>query len=652
MPQMKVPGSVDVLLKEEREFFPSPTFVAQANVQDKAIYEKAAENREAFWAGCAKAIEWYCPWHQVMNWTPPHCKWFVGGKLNVSYNCLDRHIKTAARNKAALIWEGERGEERTLTYWDLYLEVNRFANVLKNLGITKGDRVAIYLPMIPEAIIALQACARIGAIHTVIFGGFSADSLRDRILDADAKLLITADGGYRRGNVITLKQTADKALTECPNVKDVIVVRRTGLDVDVVEGRDHWYHNLVHHAAAYCEPEQMDAEDTLFILYTSGTTGKPKGIMHTTGGYLVGVATTYRWVFDIKDHDVYWCTADIGWITGHSYVTYGPLANGATQVIFEGTPDWPDKDRFWRIIEKYGVTILYTTPTAIRTFMKWGTQWPDACDLTTLRLLGTVGEPINPEAWIWYQKHIGRGHCPVVDTWWQTETGGIVIAPLPGVMPTKPGSATKALPGMAADILTDKGEHVEVGGGYLTLTSPIPSMMQGIWGDPQRYVDTYWSRWGNRLYFTGDGARRDEEGYLWMLGRVDDVINVSGHRIGSMEVESALVSHSAVAEAAVVGIEDEIKGQAIVGFVILKEGHHSNDAMAETLRQHVVKVIGAIARPQKILFARDLPKTRSGKIMRRLLRDVAEGRVLGDITTLADAGVVEELKKKYDEEYA
>lgn len=650
MSQTTPPGSVDVLLKEDRKFPPPASFVAQANVRDSGLREKADADREGFWAQCAQTLDWFKPWDQVLKWTPPYCQWFLGGKLNVSYNCLDRHIKTATRNKAAITWEGEPGEQRTLTYWDLYREVNKFANVLKGLGVKKGDRVAVYLPMVPEAIIALLACARIGAIHTVVFGGFSADSLRDRIIDAEATLLITADGGYRRGNVITLKHTADKALKECPTIKDVIVVRRTGEDISFEEGRDHWYHNLMQRAKAYCSPEPMDAEDTLFILYTSGTTGKPKGIMHSTGGYLVGAALTHEWVFDLKPQDVYWCTADVGWITGHTYVVYGPLANGASQVIFEGTPDYPEKDRFWRIVEKYGVTLLYTTPTAIRSFMKWGTQWPAGCDLSSLRLLGTVGEPINPEAWIWYHQTIGGGRCPIVDTWWQTETGSIVIAPLPGITSTKPGSATHPLPGCDAAILTDKGDRIEAGGGYLALTKPIPSMLRGIWRDPKRYEETYWSRWTPDLYFTGDGACLDEEGYFWMLGRVDDVMNVSGHRIGSMEIESALVSHPAVAEAAVVGVSDEIRGQAIVGFVTLKEGHHRNEAMQEELRQHVAEAIGAIARPQRILFTHDLPKTRSGKIMRRLLRDVAEGRILGDVTTLADAGVVEELKRKYDEE--
>ncbi len=642
--------TVDVLLKEERLFKPSAAFTAQAVVCDHSLYEKGRVDREAFWAECARSLDWFKPWDQVFSWTPPTYQWFVGGKLNVSYNCLDRHIHTATRNKAAITWEGEPGEQRTLTYWDLYREVNKFANVLKGKGIQKGDRVAIYLPMMPEAIIAMLACSRIGAIHTVVFGGFSADSLRDRIIDAQVKLLITADGGYRRGNTIALKQTSDKALKDCPGVQNVIIVRRTGADVDFIEGRDHWYHDLMNHAEAYCAPEPMDAEDILYILYTSGTTGKPKGIMHSTGGYLVGVANTFKWVFDLKPADVYWCTADVGWVTGHSYVVYGPLANGASQVIYEGAPDWPEKDRFWRIVEKYGVTILYTTPTAIRTFMKWGPEWPQGCNLSTLRLLGTVGEPINPEAWIWYHQHIGGNQCPIVDTWWQTETGCIVIAPLPGVISTKPGSATKPLPGMEAAVLTDHGQNIAIGGGYLALTYPIPSMLRGLWGDPKRYEETYWTKWNSHTYFTGDGVKIDDDGYLWMLGRVDDVLNVSGHRLGSMEIESALVSHQAVAEAAVVAVADEVRGQAIVAFVTLKEGHPANIPMEEELRRHVGDVIGPIAKPQRILFAPDLPKTRSGKIMRRLLRDVAEGRVLGDVTTLADASVVETLKRQYDDD--
>ncbi len=643
-------GTVDVLLHEERAFKPDPNFTAKSVVRDDSLYREAAKDRELFWARCAQELDWFEAPKSTLVWDPPNYRWFEGGKINVSYNCLDRHIQSATRNKAAIIWEGEPGEKRTLTYWDLYREVNRFANVLKGLGVKKGDRVAVYLPMVPEAIVSLLACARIGAIHTVIFGGFSADSLRDRIKDAEAKVVITADGGYRRGGIVQLKSTVDKALKECPGVQDVVVVRRTRRDVDMSDKRDHWYHELISHADAFCEPEPMDAEDTLFILYTSGTTGKPKGIMHSTGGYLLGAMMTTKWVFDLKPEDVYWCTADVGWITGHTYVTYGPLANAATQVIFEGTPDWPERDRWWKIIERYGVTVLYSTPTAIRSFMKWGRQIPQNCDLSSLRLLGTVGEPINPEAWIWYHTNIGGGRCPVVDTWWQTETGSIVISPLPGVTTLKPGSATRPLPGIEAAVLSDTGEEVKHGGGYLALTAPSPSMLRGIWGDQERYRDTYWSKWDLKTYFSGDGARRDEDGDFWFLGRVDDVMNISGHRIGSMEVESALVDHDKVAEAAVVGVHDEIRGQAIVGFVTLKHDQEPSEEMEQILRKHVADVIGPIARPSRIIFTGDLPKTRSGKIMRRLLRDIAEGRVLGDVTTLADASVVEELKQKYDEE--
>ncbi len=641
---------VDALLEENRIFHPSDQFKQEAVVNDPMIYEKAKNNREAFWAECAEKLDWFQKWNKVLDWNPPFAKWFLGGKLNASYNCLDRHVKTRIRNKAALIWEGEPGDQRTLTYWDLYREVNKCANVIKSLGVKKGDRVAIYMPMIPEAVIAMLACARIGAIHTVVFGGFSPEALKDRINDAQAKLLITADGGFRRGTIIPLKDAADTAVPQCPSIKNVIVIKRANNDVDMKEGRDHWYHDLMKKAHSYCEPEIMDAEDILYILYTSGTTGKPKGIIHTTGGYLTAVTMTTQWVFDLKPEDVFWCTADVGWVTGHSYIVYGPLANAATQVIYEGSPDWPERNRFWKIIEKYGVTIFYTAPTAIRAFMKWGTEWPQGCDLLSLRLLGSVGEPINPEAWIWYHKYIGQERCPVVDTWWQTETGCILISPLPGLTALKPGSATKPLPGIAAAILNEKGENIPEGGGYLALTSPWPSIARGIYGDPDRFKETYFSKWKDGIYFTGDGAKLDSDGYFWLLGRVDDVMNVAGHRIGTMEVESALVDHPAVAEAAVVGIQDEIKGQAIAAFVTLKEGNKPGKEVEEILKHHVVEKIGALARPKKIIFSGDLPKTRSGKIMRRLLRDVAEGRALGDVTTLADAGVVETLKKKYDEE--
>ena len=642
--------TVDALLEENRIFHPSKAFKAQAVINDDKIFLQAQKNREAFWAECAKELDWYHPWNKVLDWTPPFAKWFIGGKLNASYNCLDRHLQGSNRNKAALIWEGEPGDQRTLTYWDLYREVNKLANAIKSLGIQKGDRVAIYLPMIPEAVISMLACARIGAVHTVIFGGFSSESLKDRINDASAKLLITADGGFRRGAVIPLKEAADWAVKDCPSIQHVLVVRRANNDVTIKEGRDHWYHDLVEKMGSYCEPEKMDSEDILYILYTSGTTGKPKGIIHTTGGYMTGVTMTTRWVFDLKSQDVFWCTADIGWVTGHSYITYGPLSNGATQVIYEGAPDWPQRDRLWRIIEKYGVTILYTAPTAIRAFMKWGTHWPQGCNLSSLRLLGSVGEPINPEAWIWYYKYIGREQCPIVDTWWQTETGSILISPLPGLTTLKPGSATKPLPGIDAKILDEQGTEIKTGGGYLALTSPWPSMLRGIYGDPKRFKSTYWSKWKGSIYFTGDGAKKDEDGYYWLLGRVDDVMNVAGHRIGTMEVESALVDHPSVAEAAVVGIADELKGQAIAAFVTLKEGNKPGKEVEDMLKGHVVKKIGALARPAKIIFTNDLPKTRSGKIMRRLLRDVAEGRALGDITTLADSSVVEALKKKYEEE--
>jgi acetyl-CoA synthetase len=643
---------IDALLHENRAFPPSPAFRAQANVRDEGIYERAARDPEGFWENFARELEWFTPWSKVLEWDPPHAKWFVGGKINASVNCLDRHIKGPRRNKAAVIWEGEPGDRRTLTYYDLHREVCQFANVLKRFGIKRGDRVAIYLPLIPELAIAMLACARIGAVHSVVFGGFSAEALRDRINDAQARMLITADGGYRRGNIVTLKRIADEALKDTPSIENVIVVRRGFADIPahIQEGRDHWYHRLMEDAPYGCAPEEMDSEDMLYTLYTSGTTGKPKGIVHTTGGYLVGCYATTKWVFDLKEEDVFWCTADIGWVTGHSYVVYGPLSNGATVVMYEGAPDWPEKDRFWSIVERYGVTVFYTAPTAIRAFMRWGTEWPKKHDLSSLRLLGSVGEPINPEAWIWYHLHIGGERCPVVDTWWQTETGAILITPLPGITSTKPGSATRPFPGISAEIFNDKGERVDVGGGYLVLTRPWPSMLRGIYGDPERYVKQYWSRYSKDIYFTGDGAKRDEDGYYWLLGRVDDVINVAGHRIGTMEVESALVDHPDVAEAAVVGRLHEIKGQAISAFVTVKEGVRHSETLADELKQHVVKKIGAIARPDDILFAADLPKTRSGKIMRRLLRDIAEGKALGDTTTLADPTVVAKLKEQYEEE--
>ena len=642
---------IDALLHESRRFAPSDDWRKRARINDPAIYVRAAADPEAFWAGFAAELEWMRPWDRVLDWQPPHAQWFVGGQLNASVNCLDRHVRTARRNKAAFIWEGEPGDRRTLTYFDLYRDVCKFANVLKSLGVGKGDRVALYLPLVPELAIAMLACARIGAVHSVVFGGFSAEALSDRINDSQCKILVTADGGYRRGQIVPLKHMADEALKTTPSIRHVVVVQRRAGDpmpAHITEGRDHWYHRLMEDAAFECPPEVMDAEDMLYILYTSGTTGKPKGIVHTTGGYLVGTYASTRWVFDLQDEDVYWCTADIGWVTGHSYVVYGPLANGATIVMYEGAPDWPEKDRFWQIIERYGVTIFYTAPTAIRAFMKWGTEWPARRNLRSLRLLGSVGEPINPEAWMWYHEHIGGTACPIVDTWWQTETGQILISPLPGITTTKPGSATRPFPGIAAEIRTLAGDRVTEGGGLLALTKPWPAMLRGIYGDPERFVEQYWTKWKDGVYFTGDGARVDADGYYWLMGRVDDVLNVAGHRLGTMEVESALVDHPSVAEAAVVGRPHDIKGQAVAAFVTLKEGHTPSASLMDELKEHVVRKIGAIARPDQILFAADLPKTRSGKIMRRLLRDIAEGKMLGDMTTLADPAVVRRLKDEYE----
>ncbi|MFO7894304.1 MAG: acetate--CoA ligase [Longimicrobiales bacterium] len=640
--------ALEALLEESRTFEPSERFRAAANASDPAIYERAAEDPEGFWAEWAEQLDWFEKWDTVLEWTPPHAKWFGGGTLNVAHNCLDRHLDGPTRNKAALVWEGEPGDQRTFTYWDLHREVGKFANVLKDLGVARGDRVAIYLPMIPEAAIAMLACTRIGAIHSVVFGGFSAESLRDRIIDADARVLITADGGYRRGRVVPLKDTADKALKEASSIEDVVVVRRRLIaqdpQVHMKPGRDHWYHELMQEASPECAAEAMDAEDELFILYTSGTTGKPKGVVHTTGGYLTHVTATTKLVFDLKEDDMYWCTADVGWITGHSYIVYGPLANGATVFMYEGAPDWPDRGRFWKLVQKYGVTIFYTAPTAIRAFMRWGTEHPERYDLSSLRLLGTVGEPINPEAWMWYREHIGPKDIPIVDTWWQTETGGIMITPLPGITATKPGSATVPFPGVSATLLNEEGDDVSAG--YLAVTKPWPGMLRTIWGDDARFRETYWSKW-NDVYFPGDGAKRDDDGYFWILGRVDDVLNVAGHRIGTMEVESALVDHASVAEAAVVGKADELKGQAIAAFVTLRDGIEVTDALKEDLREHVAEKIGAIAKPSAIIFTAELPKTRSGKIMRRLLKDIAEGRAVGDTTTLADPSVVEKLKAQY-----
>ena len=655
-------GNIDALLQEERSFPPPADFTATANMADPDIYARAAADPEGFWAGLAEGLDWYQKWDTVLDWSDaPFAKWFIGGKLNVSYNCIDRHVKNGRRNKAAIVWEGEPGDWKVYTYGDLLREVCQFANGLKSLGIKKGDRVTIYLPMTPELPIAMLACARIGAPHSVVFGGFSAESLRDRINDSESKLLITADGGYRRGGIVPLKQNADDSISNesgdgAPSVEKVVVLRRTGsADDKMVDGRDIWWHDLMEGQPMTCEPEPMDSEDMLFLLYTSGTTGKPKGIVHTSGGYLLGVQATAKWVFDLKEDDIYWCTADIGWVTGHSYIVYGPLANGATTVMYEGSPDYPDRDRFWAIVAKYAVSILYTAPTAIRTFMRWGESYPQKHDMSSLRLMGTVGEPINPEAWVWYWQNIGGGRCPVVDTWWQTETGSIMIAPIPGLTTLKPGSATKPFPGIEAEILDADGNPVGPGGGgYLVVKRPWPSMLRTVYGDPERFKDTYWSRYAHigsgGIYFTADGARLDEDGYFWLLGRVDDVINVSGHRIGTMEVESALVDNQKVAEAACIGKEHEVKGQAVVAFVTLKDGVDMSADVIVELKAHVAGKIGAMARPDDIHFAAELPKTRSGKIMRRLLRDVAEGRALGDTTTLADPAVVDSLKAQYGDE--
>lgn len=651
--------TIDALLKETRHFPPSEAFRSQANITDDEIYRKAAENREEYWAGWADQLLWETRWSKVLEWEPPDAKWFVGGRTNASANCLDRHLDERG-DKPALIWEGEPGDERRFTYRELHREVCKFATVLGTLGVDQGDRVAVYLPLIPEAVVAMLACARIGAIHSVVFGGFSAEALSDRINDAKAKVLITATSGYRRGNLIPLKSIADDAVKNTPSIETVVVVMRQDAAAEADEtifmqkDRDQWYHGLMESASEDRPPTWVDSEHPLYTLYTSGTTGKPKGIVHTTGGYLTGVYATTKWVFDLKEDDVYWCTADIGWVTGHSYVVYGPLSNGATVFIYEGAPDWPRRDRLWELIQKYNVTIFYTAPTAIRAFMKWGHHHPQAHDLSSLRLLGSVGEPINPEAWIWYHKYIGNEECPIVDTWWQTETGMIMITPLPGLTETKPGSATRPFPGVEAEILDEQGQRIAVGGGYLALTAPWPAMLRGIYGDRERFESQYWSKWKG-IYFSGDGAKRDEESYFWLLGRVDDVINVAGHRIGTMEVESALVDHHDVAEAAVVGIAHDIKGTGIAAFVIVKEsaknrGGANAAAFEKELKEHVVLKIGAIARPEKILFTAELPKTRSGKIMRRLLRDVAEGRALGDVTTLADPTVVQALKERYEDQ--
>ncbi|MGH8874053.1 MAG: acetate--CoA ligase [Acidimicrobiia bacterium] len=642
---MTTPRAIENLLREDRTFSPPPELAAQANAQ-AGIHDEAEEDYLAFWKKQAlERVSWFKEPTVVLDDSdPPFFKWFADGELNISYNCLDRHLGTIG-DKVAYHWVGEPGDTRGLTYRELHREVGRFANALKSLGVERGDRVAIYMGMIPELPIAMLACARIGAPHSVVFGGFSSDSLADRIQDAQAKVCVTQDGAWRGGNVVPLKANADVSVARCPSIEHVVVVRRCENQVEMTEGRDVWWHDLVDSQSSDCRPEPMNAEDILYLLYTSGTTAQPKGIVHTQGGYLVGIATTHNYVFDLKGDDVYWCAADIGWVTGHSYIVYGPLNNGATGVIYEGAPNHPDFDRLWQIVEDYRVTILYTAPTAIRAFMKWGDQYPAKHDLSSVRLLGTVGEPINPEAWIWYQQNIGGGHCPIVDTWWQTETGMIMITPLPGVTVTKPGSATFPFPGVAADVVDEQGESVPLGGGgYLVLTRPWPAMLRTIYGDDQRYIDTYWSRFPGR-YFPGDGAKRDDEGYYWLLGRVDDVMLVSGHNISTTEVESALVSHPSVAEAAVVGRKDELTGQAIAAFVTLRAGLEGDRSLIDELRDHVASTIGPIAKPRSIVFTADLPKTRSGKIMRRLLRDVSEQRQLGDVTTLANQDVVEEIAK-------
>jgi acetyl-CoA synthetase len=637
---------IDALLEEKRLFPPRPSFVDRAVVSDRGVYERAAEDPEAFWSEQAERLDWIRPWDAVMEWTPPFVKWFVGGTLNASVNCLDRHVDAGGGEKVAYHWEGEPGDTRTITYRELLDDVCRLANGLRSLGVQKGDRVNIYLGMVPELPIAMLACARIGAPHSVVFGGFSADSLRDRINDAEAKVLITADGAWRRGQVVPLKANADEAVADCPSIEHVITLRRCANEHPFTPGRDIWYQDLVADQPTTCPPEEMDAEDVLYLLYTSGTTGKPKGITHTTGGYLTQVAATHRMIFDIHDDDVFWCAADVGWVTGHSYIVYGPLANHTTGIMYEGAPDWPDKDRWWSIVETYRATILYTAPTAIRSFMRWGIEYPEKHDLSSIRLLGTVGEPINPEAWVWYWTVIGGERVPVVDTWWQTETGAILITPLPGITVLKPGSATVPFPGIQADVVDEAGESVPLGGGgYLVLTRPWPAIARTIWGDPDRYVETYLSKFGPKIYVAGDGAKRDEDGYFWLLGRIDDVMNVAGHRLSTFEIESALVDNDKVAESAVVSRPDDLVGEAIVAFVTLKTGYEGDDAMATELREHVAAKIGKIARPHGIIFTADLPKTRSGKIMRRLLRDVAHGRALGDVTTLANAEIVEQIRE-------
>ncbi|HEX6792040.1 MAG TPA: acetate--CoA ligase [Candidatus Krumholzibacteria bacterium] len=645
---------LESVLKEARRFKPAQSFSSRSHIGSAAEYErlyrKSIKDPEKYWAKVAEELHWFKPWKTVLDESKaPFYRWFVGGKTNLSYNCLDRHLDSGTRLKAALVWEGEPGDRRVLTYGDLAREVNMFANVLRGLGVKKGDRVAIYLPMIPELAVAMLACARIGAVHTVIFAGFSAEAIRDRVNDCNAALVITADGGWRRGRVLPLKDTVDEAITACPSVRNVVVVKRGHevLPCHIREGRDHWYHRLMDGASPVCEPERMDSEDMLFLLYTSGTTGKPKGIIHTTGGYMVFTYITTKYVFDLKPEDLFWCTADIGWVTGHSYVVYGPLQNGATCLMYEGAPDWPDRGRMWEMIQRYRVNTFYTAPTAIRAFMKWGDEWPGKYDLSSLRLLGTVGEPINPEAWMWYHKTIGNKSCPIVDTWWQTETGGIMITPLPGAIATKPGSATLPFFGIDAAVLDEKGKETKAG--FLAIRKPWPGMLRGIYGDAERYKQTYWSKWKG-IYFPGDGAHYDKDGYFWIVGRVDDVVNVAGHRIGTAELESIFVEYEGVAESAVIGVAHELKGQSLVAFVSLKEGVNATQALDDQLKQWVAKKIGKFAIPDRIVFSADLPKTRSGKIMRRLLRDVAEGRALGNVTTLADAAVIEKLRSQYEED--
>ena len=639
------------MLSEDRVFKPAADFSEKAHIKSmvdyEALYKRGEEEPEKFWAEQAEELTWFKKWDKVLEWTPPFAKWFVGGEINLSYNCIDRHLDTWRKNKAAIIWEGELGEERVLTYQDLHREVSKFSNALKGLGVKKGDRVAIYMGMVPELAIAMLSCARIGATHSIIFGGFSAEAIKDRVNDAEANVIITADGSYRKGNIVPLKKNVDDSLAGCKTVEHVVVFKRTGSDCDMKSGRDHWWHDLTSEASADCPAEPLDSEHPLFILYTSGTTGKPKGIVHTTGGYLLQAHLTSKWIFDLRDEDTYWCTADIGWVTGHSYIVYGILSNGATSVMYEGAPNYPEPDRFWDIVEKYKVNIFYTAPTAIRAFMKWGDEWPKKHDLSSLRLLGSVGEPINPEAWMWYHKVIGDEKCPIVDTWWQTETGAVMITPLPGATPTKPGSATRPFPGIVADVVNKEGEPVDADhGGYLVIKKPWPSMLRTIYGDPERYEKTYWSDIPG-VYFAGDGARKDKDGYFWVMGRVDDVLNVSGHRLGTMEIESALVSHPKVAEAAVVGRPDDLKGQAVAAFVTLEGSSKASDELEAELKRHVVKEIGAIARPDDIRFTDNLPKTRSGKIMRRLLRDIACGNeTVGDVTTLEDASVLAKLREE------